>query len=431
MNIKDRFSSSWIGAAAGGMVLGSLAGFLLSAPVAEANLFQDLLRNFIGPQVSQPMGEPVLTVPEPEEAQKTQIEIPLFEPVQDYERAVIAAVKKASPAVVSVTVSKNVPIIENCPADPFADLPPEFRRFFGDDLPQFSEPCEQGTRIQEVGGGSGFIISSDGLILTNKHVVSDVSASYTVFTNDGKKYNATVLARDPLQDLAIMKISATGLPTVELGNSDALELGQTAIAIGNALGEFRNTVSVGAISGLARTVRASGGGVTEVIQNVIQTDAAINPGNSGGPLLDLAGRVVGINTAVVSGAQNIGFAIPINTAKKDIDSVRRTGSIELPFLGVRYTMITPALSESRGLPVAYGAIVESRTGEAAITAGSPAAQAGLKAGDIILEMNGERLTEDNPLGNAIAKREVGDRVALRVYRAGETLALSAVLAKRP
>ena len=171
--------------------------------------------------------------------------------------------KEASPAVVSIVISEQVPIVEQCPYNPFGNLSPEFQQFFGA-TPDMTEPCDTGkTQLQEVGGGSGFIISSDGLILTNKHVVSDASASYTVITNDGKKYNAKVLARDPSQDFAVVKISATGLPTVTLGDSDGLDLGQTAIAIGNALGQFSNTVSVGVVSGLERTVTASdesGGG---------------------------------------------------------------------------------------------------------------------------------------------------------------------------
>jgi len=232
----------------------------------------------------------------------------------DYEAQVINAVKVASPAVVAITVSKNVPIIEQCPFNPFPDLPPEFQQFFGHNL-QFYRPCQKGTKLQEVGGGSGFIISQNGLIITNKHVVQDEAAQYTVFTNDGNKYSAAVLARDPNIDIAVIKIDALGLPTVKLGDSDSIQVGQTAIAIGNALGEFRNTVNVGVISGLSRDITASGGGLTETIYNVIQTDASINRGNSGGPLLNLRGKVIGVNTAIAQDAQSIGFAIPINQAK--------------------------------------------------------------------------------------------------------------------
>jgi len=365
---------------------------------------------------------------------QTQQAPQVYQPVLDYEKAVVNAVKKASPAVVAITISKNVPIIENCPYNPFSDLPPDIQQFFGDQNPQFSVPCQQsgGTQLQEVGGGSGFIISSDGLILTNKHVVSDTTASYTVFTNDGNKYNATVLARDPAQDLAVIKINATGLPTVELGDSDSLQLGQTAIAIGNALGEFRNTVSVGVVSGLARTVTASGGqGVSETIQNVIQTDAAINPGNSGGPLLNLQGQVIGIDTAIVSGAQNIGFALPINTAKRDITSVRATGQIIVPYLGVRYVQLTPDIASQNKLSVVSGAYVQGGSDGPAIVSGSPADKAGIKSGDVIVAVNGTKVDQDHPLGTLIANYNVGDTITVTISRGGKDLDLKVTLAQRP
>lgn len=388
--------------------------FLSSSHSAEASLFKDFWKNLISPFYSNNKAEqqaPALPEPAPE--------IPLYKPAIDYEKAVVAAVKKASPAVVSITVSKNVPIIEECPYDPFADLPPQIRRFFGEGQ-QFYVPCERGTEFKEIGGGSGFIISENGLILTNKHVVADSKASYTVFLNDGSKYQAKVLARDPIQDLAVLKIDATGLPIVELGNSDEVELGQTAIAIGNALGEFRNTVSVGVISGLSRKVTASGSeGFEETIYGVIQTDAAINPGNSGGPLLNLRGEVIGINTAIASGAENIGFAIPINDAKRDIESVKSTGEIQLPFLGVRYVMTEK------------GAVLKGDGKEPAITPGSPAEAAGLKAGDIIVELGGQKIDENTPLAAAIAKHRVGETVTLKVLRGAETLVLNVTLAKRP
>ena len=258
-----------------------IAGALATVQSARATFLGDLWQNLTKP-FSPPAGPPSVGG-----ATSSTTSVPLYKPALDYEQAVVGAVKKASPAVVSITISKNVPIIEQCPYNPFSDLPPEFQQFFGDNG-SFTQPCDSGkTQLQEVGGGSGFVISSDGLILTNKHVVSDTKASYTVLTNDGKKYDAKVLARDPSQDLAVVKITASGLPTVELGDSSSIELGQTAIAIGNALGEFRNTVSVGVVSGLARNITASGAGTSESLSGLIQTDAAINPGNSGGPLLNL------------------------------------------------------------------------------------------------------------------------------------------------
>ncbi len=400
-----------------GLVLGIAVGLVLAPALARANFFQDLWQN-----LTSSFTESTSTVSQTSP-------VPLYKPALDYERAVVNAVKKASPAVVSITITKNVPIIEQCPYNPFSDLPPEFQQFFGGQ--QFYQPCEKGSQQQEVGGGSGFIISPDGLILTNKHVVLDKAASYTVLTNDGEKYDAEVLARDPSQDLAVLKIKAAGLPVVELGNSDSLELGQTAIAIGNALGEYRNTVSVGVISGLSRTVQASGPGIAETINGVIQTDTAINPGNSGGPLLNLNGQVVGINTAIASGAQNIGFAIPINDAKRDIDSIRKTGEIQVPYLGVRYITLNEDLAKKEGLPVSDGALIRGSSDGPAVAKDSPAAQAGLQAEDIITEVDGKKLSADYPLGRAISEHSVGDTMKLIVRRGERTLELPVTLAKRP
>jgi len=351
-----------------------------------------------------------------------------------YEEAVIMAVEVAEPSVVSIIVSKDLPIIERCLYDPFGDLPPEFRSFFNRGFgSEFYVPCEKGTERREIGGGSGFIVSADGLILTNKHVVLDTEAEYTVLTNDGEKYEATVLARDPVQDLAVLKIDSpnNSLPVIQLGDSDTIRLGQTAIAIGNTLGEFRNTVSVGVISGLARTITASGGGFTETIQGVIQTDAAINQGNSGGPLLNLKGEVIGINTAIVSGAQNIGFAIPINQAKRDIQSVKETGSIKIPYLGVRYFTLTPELAEEQDLSVEYGALIRRTDQGPAILVDSPAAKADLQAEDIILEVNGDKIGDGQFLGLLIQKYDIGDQITLKVQRGEEILTLRVTLEERP
>ena len=356
-----------------------------------------------------------------------------YAPTDQYESDVMAAVKKVAPAVVSITISENVPIIENCPSDFYGNIPPQFQQFFGN-LPT-STPCTTGkTQLQQVGGGSGFIISSNGLILTNKHVVSNTGASYTVLLNNGKTYKATVLARDPSQDLAVLKIDATGLPTVTLGDSNGLQLGQTAIAIGNALGQFSNTVSVGVVSGLGRTVTAAAPdtGAQETLTGVIQTDAAINPGNSGGPLVDLRGDVIGIDTAVASNAQNIGFAIPINEAKTAINSVETTGSIKVPYLGVRYEPVTATLAAQKGLSASQGALVTAGTsGQPAVVAGSPAANAGIRAGDIIESVNGTPVDAQNDLGNLINQYAVGTTVAIGLDRNGQSLTFNVTLAQRP
>ncbi len=336
------------------------------------------------------------------------------------ESAIIDAVKKADPAVVSIVITKDVPKIEQYYSSPFGDNP-LFQQFFGDqfNIPQYRQ---QGTEKKEIGGGSGFIVSPDGLIITNKHVVSDKEADYTVLTNDEKKYEAKVLARDPVKDLAVLKIEKTSLPTVALADSDNLEVGQTVIAIGNALGEFRNTVSVGVISGLKRSVTASGAGFgTEQLINVIQTDAAINPGNSGGPLLNSAGQVIGVNVAMAQGAENIGFALPINDVKKVISDVEKHGRIVTPYLGVRYVLVNSEIKEKNNLPVDYGALIVrgKEMSDLAVIPGSPADKAGLAENDIILKVDGTKVSAQDPLANLINKYSVGEEINLRILHRGE------------
>lgn len=360
----------------------------------------------------------------------TPLESP-YSPKSSHEEAIIRVVKEVSPAVVSIVITKDVPKIELYYENPFK----EFEEFFGQPfefkIPQYRQ---KGTEKKEIGGGTGFIVSEDGLILTNKHVVLDEKADYTVFTIDGKKFPAKVLAKDPVQDLAILKIEPKDnwkFPTVKLGDSDKLEIGQTVIAIGNVLGEFRNSVSVGVISGLGRTITASGGGLLETIEDVIQTDAAINRGNSGGPLLNLKGEVIGVNTAMVLEAQNIGFAIPINKAKKDIEQVKNLGKMVYPFLGVRYVLINEKIQKENNLPVSYGALViKGEGGEPAIFPGSAAEKAGLKEGDIILEFNGEKITTENTLAKIIMKYNPGDKVVLKILREGKEKILEVVLGER-
>lgn len=333
---------------------------------------------------------------------------------------VVQVVERASPAVVSIVASKDVPIIEQFFVDPFGG-DPFFRQFFGDEfrVPQLRQ---KGTQRQDVSAGTGFIVSPDGLIVTNKHVVSDAVASYTVLMNDGRKIAAEVLARDPLQDLAILKVTGSNFPFLKVGDSSQVKIGQTAIAIGNALGEFRNTVSVGIVSGLQRSIVATGArGGTEALQELIQSDAAINPGNSGGPLLDLRGEVIGINTAIASGAENISFAIPAVKASRALESVRRSGKIVYPFLGVRYVMITKDLAEAEKLGKDFGALVLGGEGDIAVVPESPAEKAGIKERDIIFEFNGQRVDPGHMLASLIQKQNVGDEVTLKIFREGKDI----------
>lgn len=327
--------------------------------------------------------------------------------------ATVDVVKQGSPAVVSIIISKDFSkIYGQQPASPFDN-------FFGFPLAQPQVPSGP----QEIGGGSGFVVRADGVIVTNKHVVDDDQATYAVVMNDGKRFEAKVLAKDPTNDVAVIKIEAKDLPTLQLDDSDQVEIGQTVIAIGNALGQYRNTVTKGIISGKARTITAADtNGQSETLEGVFQTDAAINPGNSGGPLLNLAGRVVAINTAVNQSGQLIGFAIPINLVRKDVTSVEQTGKIVRPFLGIRYIIITKALADSNKLPVSHGALIQRGTSsdELAVIPGSPADKAGLVENDIIVSLNGKDIDADHSLTGLLAQFNPGDTITLKVYHRGVT-----------
>ncbi|MER3407003.1 MAG: hypothetical protein C4278_01045 [Patescibacteria group bacterium] len=343
-------------------------------------------------------------------------------------------VDKVSPAVVSIVISKYVPIIERYYTNPFEefDIPPEIRPFFKFEfqIPQYQK---KGYQKEEVGGGTGFIVSSDGYIITNKHVVSDEKAEYIVYLNDGRKFKAKIVAKHPVDDLAILKIDAYNLPTLKLGNSDNLKIGQFVIAIGNALGEFQNTVSFGVISGLKRNIVASdSSGNIERLEDMIQADAAINYGNSGGPLINIYGEVIGVNTAIVSGAQNIGFAIPINRAKRMLEDIRAKGKVEIPFLGIKYVILNEKLKEKFNLPYDYGAYVYTELkNDKAVIDNSPAQRAGIKEGDIILEVDGQKIDERNSLSQIIRKKKVGERVNLKIWREGKIITLTVVLGSLP
>ncbi len=328
------------------------------------------------------------------------------------QESVVDVVKAVGPSVVTVGAQAQ-PQSRNSQNDPFG---------FFFDTPQAPPPSDNNQTEDYI--GSGFVVDSAGTIVTNKHVVSDSSLKYIIVDSKGNKYTVSNIYRDPLNDIAILKVSnppSGGFTQVSFGDSDKLEVGQFAIAIGTALGQFRNTVTTGVISGLGRGISAGSPfeGFVEQLDNVIQTDAAINPGNSGGPLLNAAGQVIGINTAVASQGQNIGFAIPIKIVKQSLDEFNKTGQFNRPFLGVSYVLISRNAAIMNDLP--EGALVRD------IVSGSAADRAGVKIDDIITKIDGQKLTTENTLATIVAKKKVGDSVSLTVWRDSKTIDLKASL----
>ncbi|OGC46829.1 hypothetical protein A3F07_03505 [candidate division WWE3 bacterium RIFCSPHIGHO2_12_FULL_38_15] len=322
--------------------------------------------------------------------------------VVEEESAIIDVVDKVSPSVVSIIV-KTVTF----------DL--------------FSGPT-----ASEEGIGTGFIVSPNGLIVTNSHVVDSVDGQYSVVLKDGTSYDVESINLDEQSDLAILQIAGRNLPAVQLGDSDILKVGQKAIAIGNALGRFQNTVTTGVVSGVGRQLTASSGfgfsGDTKVYESVIQTDAAINPGNSGGPLLNSSGQVIGINVATTRGADNISFAIPVNTLKPVLEGFLRDGRIIKPYLGISYTLITDDIAKARNMP--QGAFVS------AVFPDTPAKKAGLERGDVIVKIDGKEINSENSVAKVVSERKVGDTIQLEIDRSvltnkSEKLTLQVVLEESP
>jgi len=336
--------------------------------------------------------------------------------IVDEESVVVSVVEKVSPSVVTVSISKTQ-IVGGNSFDPFGF----WGNFFGTPFNQ-TQPEEQKIE-QDI--GSGFIISDDGLVVTNKHVVSDTNAKYKIVTSDDQELEVSDIYRDPMEDLAILKVNGSNLVPVELGDSGKLKVGQTVIAIGTALGEFRSTVTAGVISGLGRGIDAgSPYQVSERLDNVIQTDAAINPGNSGGPLLNSVGQVIGVNVAVSQSGQNIGFALPINIVKSSIDNFKITGEFERPFLGVSYRLISKKAAILNEVP--QGAYIEM------VVEKSGAAKAGIKIGDIITEIDGNKLVGEDSgiLINIINKKKIGDTIEVKIWRDGKETSVKVILEKR-
>lgn len=369
---KHKFDSFWYG-----MFGGIVGGALLLAIVVWSGVYKNPT-NLITGDNSNSTSQPAKVV------------------LQE-DSAIINAVNKASPSVVSIVSTRNV------------------QSFFGN--------------FEQKGAGTGFIIKSNGLIATNQHVVS-TQADYKVLTANGKSYDATVVAQDPLNDLALIKINASNLKVVELGDSDKLQVGQRVIAIGNALGEYQNTVTTGVVSAIGRTITAGGGdGTSETLEGMIQTDATINLGNSGGPLVNLAGQVIGINTAVDTQGSQIGFAIPINSVKSALDSYANTGKISRPMLGIRYINITKEVAALNNMDVTKGALVIRGEGanELAVTPGGPADKAGIKENDILVSIDGKAIDENNSIISLLRKYKPGDAVTIKLIRTGKEIQVSVKL----
>ncbi len=303
------------------------------------------------------------------------------------ESAVISVFEKSSPSVVAIGVSESVGSLQNTI-------------------------------------GTGFVVSKNGVIVTNRHVVSDPNGNYSVVLKDGKKFDAENIYRDPRLDMAIVKINADNLVPLSLGDSEKLRPGQSVVAIGNALGKFDNTITTGVVSGLGRVIVTGGPFfVGEQLDDLIQTDAAINPGNSGGPLLNLSGEVIGVNVAITEGAENIGFAIPINAVKEVVDEFLKTGKISRPFLGISYRIISRDLALLNEVP--QGAYIQE------VVEDTPAKTAGILVGDIITKMDQKNINTENTIAEVLREKKVGDKVSLEIWRDGETINLTATLAESP
>lgn len=317
------------------------------------------------------------------------------------ESVVTEVAERVSPAVVTVSYKRQTPVMQQYFLDPFG--------MFGSQRPSGK------TETEQVDIGSGFIVDKSGLVVTNKHVVSAGSPSdYKVILSDDSEHQVERIWRDPVNDLAILKIELGNYSAVELGDSDKIRVGNFVVAIGTALGEFRHTVTTGVVSGLGRGITAGNGfSEAEKLDNVIQTDAAINPGNSGGPLLNSVGQVIGVNVAVSQSANNIGFALPINVVKASLANFNETGQFDRPFFGVRYQMITKEQGILNSVPA--GAYVVE------VIEGLSASSAGVVKGDIITKFEGKELVEEKDgLAALLGKKKIGDMVEIELYRDKET-----------
>ncbi len=378
----------------GGVVVPIVVASLLSAVLASAGTYA-LLR--ASGSLDQPAAPTNTTASAQQAATPQQVTI-------DESSAAVAAAQNVSPAIVTITTVGNAA---------------NGNGFF------------QGQDIPSTGVGSGIIYDPNGWILTNRHVITGAD-QLTVRLKDGTEYAGKVYGIDTVTDLAIVKVDATGLPTARFGDSGAIKVGETAIAIGSPLGTYTNSVTSGIVSALGREVTVESG----TYRNLIQTDAAINPGNSGGALLDAGGNVIGVNTAVVSAAEGIGFAIPVNMAKPIMAQAVAGQPISRPWIGIRYQPIDPQVAKELKLPVKAGVLIDGGQDQSGqqlegVIAGGPGASAGLQAGDIIVKVDGVAIAEGQPLEYLLVQHAPGDKITLTVLRNGTTMDVAVTLGTRP
>ena len=350
-----------------------------------------------------------------------QVDQKIVELIEE-ESATIAVVERVTPSVVSIVVKKERGQLSS--QQNVFGLNPFFVQ-----QPVLSE--EESHQLVEVSSGSGFFVSEDGYVLTNRHVVNEPDAQFVVVTNDGQELPAVLVDTDPFQDIAILDVEGVGFPVATLGDSSQIRIGQTVIAIGNTLSEFRNTVTKGVVSGINRRVTAGSAATAEVIEQAIQTDAAINPGNSGGPLINLKGEVIGVNTAVSVQGEAIAFAIPINQAQRAIQDVQEFGRIVRPWLGVRYVLVQNEQDASKDIGADYGAMIISgaQPGQPGVIPNSPADHAGLKEQDVILQLNQKKITTESSLSELISQQRPGDVVVLDILRDGTPMQVEVTLSE--
>jgi len=376
-------------ARAGKRAIASLALVMLGAGAATAGSY------YRGESASQPESVAV--------AQKAYQTAPVSLSLPAEANSVAEVVQAVGPAVVRINASRTV-------SSGAAEMPEEFRRFFGNRM-----PAQMPRERTESGVGSGFIVSEDGRILTNAHVVEGAD-TVQVTLKDGRTFEGKVLGSDPLTDVAVIDLDANNLPTISVSDAELMP-GEAAIAIGNPLG-LDNTVTVGIVSATGRT--SGQVGIPDKRVDFIQTDAAINPGNSGGPLLNAKGEVIGMNTAIISGAQGLGFAIPIDSVQRISEQLVATGKVEHPFIGIQMINLTPEVRDSinedpnRGFQVA----ADSGVLVASVVPGSPAAKAGLRAGDVVSQVNGEAIATGKDVQSAVEENGLKRQLQLEINRQG-------------